>query len=278
MGIFERILRFWIIRYILGPKSFSAILGFISGRDVPKWLLRPFLRFYIWKYNINIDEFDVNIDTVASFKDFFIRKFKQGKRQFTGDFVSPAESIVTDYGYIEDEKNLEVKGMVCKMNDFFYEASPYNFKSFAIFYLSPADYHRVHAPFDITINKIVYIPGDLYSVKPKTVEKKDTLYCDNRRVVLYGDSKYGKVGIILVGALIVGKIILNFGKRPKHKRYKVEEVNVKISKGEEIGRFELGSTVILLMEDGYLVNMPVEKGKHILLGTDLSKAFENLSV
>jgi len=273
MGIFERILRFWIIRYILGPKSFSAIIGFISGRDVPKWMLRPFLKFYIWKYDIDIEEFDVDIDAVPSFTEFFIRKFKPGKRYFTGKFVSPAESIVTDYGFIENEKQLEVKGMICKMNDFFYETPPYNFKSFAIFYLSPADYHRVHAPFDIRINKIVYIPGDLYSVKPKTVEKKDTLYCDNRRVVLYCDSEYGKVGIILVGALIVGKIVLNFGHRPKSRKYKVEEVNVKISKGEEIGRFELGSTVILLMEDGYLVNLPVKKGDHILLGTDLSEAF-----
>jgi phosphatidylserine decarboxylase len=273
MGIFERILRFWIIRYILGPKSFSAIIGFISGRDVPKWMLRPFLKFYIWKYDIDIEEFDVDIDAVPSFTEFFIRKFKPGKRYFTGKFVSPAESIVTDYGFIENEKQLEVKGMICKMNDFFYETPPYNFKSFAIFYLSPADYHRVHAPFDIRINKIVYIPGDLYSVKPKTVEKKDTLYCDNRRVVLYGDSEYGKVGIILVGALIVGKIVLNFGHRPKSRKYRVEEVNVKISKGEEIGRFELGSTVILLMEDGYLVNLPVKKGDHILLGTDLSEAF-----
>ncbi|HHH54601.1 MAG TPA: phosphatidylserine decarboxylase [Bacteroidetes bacterium] len=278
MGIFERILRFWIIKHILGPKSFSAIIGFISGRDVPKWLLRPFIRFYIWKYNIRIDEFDVDIDTVSSFTEFFIRKFKPGRRQFKGDFVSPAESIVTDYGYIENKKQLEVKGMVCKMNDFFYESPPYDFKSFAIFYLSPADYHRVHAPFDITINKIVYIPGDLYSVKPKTVEKKDTLYCDNRRVVLYGNSKYGKVGIILVGALIVGKIVLSFGTRPKSKKYKTEEVNIKISKGEEIGRFELGSTVIMLMEDGYLVNMPVKKGTHILLGTDLSESFQNLSI
>lgn len=269
MGLFERILRFWVIKYILGPKTFSAILGFISGRDVPKWLLKPFLKFYIWKYNIDINQFDIDIYKVQSFTEFFIRKFKEGQRNFDGKISSPAESVITDNGLIQNHKQLQVKGMTCTMDDFFYEKPPYHFKSFAIFYLSPADYHRVHAPFDLHINKIVYIPGDLYSVKPKTVQKKDTLYCDNRRVVLYGESEFGKFGLILVGALIVGKIVLNFGNRPKFKRYKTEDVDVDIKQGEELGRFELGSTVILLLDNDILNNLPYKKGTHILLGSKL---------
>lgn len=269
MSIFERILRFWIIRYIIGPRRFSAFLGFISGRDVPKWLLRPFLKFYIWKYNIDISEFDIDINKAGSFTDFFTRQFKEGKRKFEGDFVSPSESTITDFGEIQPQRKLDVKGMECRINDFFYGKPLYSFKSFAIFYLSPADYHRVHSPFDIDIEKIVYIPGDLYSVKPKRVEKNSTLFCDNKRVVLYGNSKYGKIAIILVGALIVGKIVLNFGNRPKSKKHRIEDINVSLKKGEEIGLFELGSTVILLMENGYLSKMSVSKGEHVLVGTNL---------
>ena len=269
MGLFEKILRFWVIKYILGPKTFSAIIGFISGRDVPKWLLRPFLKFYIWKYDINIDEFDIDIDKVQSFTEFFIRNFKEGKRTFEGGISSPTESIITDYGLIQNDKQLNVKGMTCRMNDFFNEKPPFQFKSFIIFYLSPADYHRVHAPFDLHINKIVYIPGDLYSVKPKTVQKKQTLYCDNRRVVLYGDSDFGKFGLILVGALIVGKIVLNFGNRPKPRKNKTEEIDITIKKGQEIGKFELGSTVILLLDTDILEKIPYDKGTHVLLGAGL---------
>ena len=269
MSIFERILRFWLIKHIIGPRRFSALLGFVSGRDVPKWILRPFIKFYIWKYNINIDEFDVDINKVSSFTDFFIRKFKPGKRNFNGKFVSPAESTITDFGYIQVERKLKIKGMECRIYDFFNGDSNHEFKSFVIFYLSPADYHRVHAPFDMHITKIVYIPGDLFSVKPKTVQKRGTLYCDNKRVILYGDSPFGKFSMILIGALIVGKIILNFGNRPKSKKYKIENVNIKIAKGEEIGRFEIGSTVILLLDNDLLAKLNVKKGQHVLVGQNL---------
>ena len=270
MGVFERILRFWLIKHIIGPKRFSALLGFVSGRDVPKWILRPFIRLYVWKYNIDINEFDVDIDKAGSFTDFFTRKFKEGKRSFEGEFVSPAESTVTDFGIIQAERKLEVKGMECRINDFFSDAPEYEFKSFAIFYLSPADYHRVHAPFDMHVEKIVYIMGDLYSVKPKTVQKRGTLYCDNKRVILYGESSFGKFSMILVGALIVGKIILNFGSHPKKsKETLTEEVDIKIKKGEEIGRFELGSTVILLLDNDLLSNLSVKKGQHVLVGQPL---------
>lgn len=274
MGIFERILRFWLIKHIIGPRRFSALLGFISGRDVPKWILRPFIKFYIWKYNIDISEFDIDIDKVGSFTEFFIRKFKPGKRSFDGEFVSPAESTITDFGDIRPERKLEVKGMECKIKDFFNGAPiDYDFKSFAIFYLSPADYHRVHAPFDMNITKIAYIAGDLYSVKPKTVQKRGTLYCDNRRVILYGESDFGHFSMILVGALIVGKIILNFGSHPKLKEYKketkIEQVDINIKKGEEIGRFEIGSTVILLFDTDILTKLKVQKGQHVLVGQPL---------
>lgn len=270
MNIFERILRFWIIKHILGPKRFSALLGFISGRDVPQWILRPFLKFYIWKYNIDISKFDIDVSKVKSFTDFFTRKFKEGQRTFNGKLVSPAESVVTDFGKIEKSHVLSVKGMECHIDDLLNGESMYDNSTFAIFYLSPADYHRVHVPFDVNINKIVYVPGDLFSVKPNRLDKNTTLFCNNRRVVMYGTSEFGKVVIIMVGALIVGRIVLNFGNRPKSRVHKVEEVNVNIKKGQELGIFELGSTVILLMENDILNDLNVKKGQHVMVGQNLT--------
>lgn len=269
MGIFERIIRFWLIKYLIGPKRFSAFLGFISGRDAPKWLLRPFLKLYIWKYNIDVSQFDIGVDEVKSFTDFFTRKFKPNQREFKGNLISPAESVLSDYGEIRKNQIVEIKGMGCRLHDFFTSIPENDFHSFAIFYLSPADYHRVHAPFDMEIKRVVYIPGDLYSVKPKSVEKNDTLFCENRKVVLYGNCPFGKFAMILVGALIVGKIVLNFGNRPKSRKYKVEDLQINLSKGEEVGVFELGSTVILLMEKDILKEISVGKGKHVLVGSNL---------
>ena len=270
MNIFERILRFWIIKHILGPKRFSALLGFISGRDVPRWILRPLLKFFIWKYKIDISLFDIDIKKVKSFTDFFTRKFKKGQRTFEGKLISPAESVVTDFGKIETSHILSIKGMECHIDDLLNGESMYDNSSFAVFYLSPADYHRVHVPFDIKIDKIVYVPGDLYSVKPNRLEKNSTLFCDNRRVVMYGTSEFGKVAIIMVGALIVGRIVLNFGNRPKSRVNKVEEIKIDLKKGEELGTFELGSTVILLMENEILSNLTIHKGQHVLVGQDLT--------
>lgn len=269
MNIFERILRFWIIKHLVGPKRFSALLGFISGRDIPRWVLNPFLRFFIWKYKIDISQFDIELNKVKSFTDFFTRKFKSGQRTFDGKLVSPAESVVTDFGKIEKNLILQIKGMKCHIDDLLNGESMYDNSSFAVFYLSPADYHRVHVPFDVSINKVVYVPGDLYSVQPNRLEKNSTLFCNNRRVVMYGTSEFGRVVIIMVGALIVGKIILNFGNRPKSKINKVEEVNVNLKKGEELGIFELGSTVILLMENETLTNLNIERGQHVLVGQNI---------
>ncbi len=267
--MFERIIRARGVRSFFGPQKFSAFMGYFADRKMPKWILNPVLHSYIRYYDIDMSEFKREVGEFVSFTDFFTRKLKEGARNFKGKLISPAESIVTDYGLVSDEMVVEVKGMGCKLVLFLKKILTINFKSFAIFYLSPADYHRFHAPFDMTIEKIVYIPGDLYSVKPKNVNKYDTLFCDNRKVVIYGDSEFGKFAMVLVGALVVGKIVLNFGMKPGKKDLVEENTDFSFNKGDELGVFELGSTVILLTESDVLNNIAINKGEHVLVGQSL---------
>ncbi len=261
----ERLIRIWGN----GPQKFSAFMGHFAEKRIPKWILKPVLKAYISYYHIDMNLFKRGVEEYMSFTDFFTRRLKDGVRTFEGLLISPAESILTDFGLVSSNMEVKVKGMGCKLALFLRKIVTINFKSFAIFYLSPADYHRFHAPFDMEIEKLIYIPGDLYSVKPKNVEKYNTLFCDNRKVVIYGSSDYGKFAMVLVGALVVGKIVLNFGKKRGTKLFEEEIVNLRFDKGDELGAFELGSTVILLTESDVLSVLTVEKGEHVLVGQDL---------
>ncbi len=267
--MFESIIRSWGIRNIFGPQIFSAFMGFFASKKVPKWMLNPVLKKYVKHYHIDMGQFEGEIGDFASFTDFFTRKLKPNARQFQGRLLSPADSIVTDFGKVSSDMIIEVKGMACKLSTFLKKILNINFKSFAIFYLSPADYHRFHAPFDMQIEKIIYVPGDLYSVNPKNVDKYDTLFCDNRKIVLYGNSEFGKFAMVLVGALVVGKIILNFGTKKLTKSIDEEHISVNFKKGEELGAFELGSTVILLTEKDILDKINISKGEHVHVGQNL---------
>ncbi|MGE5356853.1 MAG: archaetidylserine decarboxylase [Deltaproteobacteria bacterium] len=265
---------FWLYRFlthnrILNPVKFSSWMGKIAARKTPAYILQPLLKLYIRHYQIEMEQFDTDLKKVKTFNEFFTRKLKPGYRSFEGNFLSPADSVLTDFGTITDEIKLSVKGMECSMIDLFSGIEHSNFRSFAVFYLSPADYHRFHAPFDFEIEKIAYIPGKLHSVKPDKLDKYGDLYCMNRRVIIFGRSDYGNFALILVGALVVGRIVLNFFRIKGRKKFQMETFEKTILKGQELGYFELGSTVILLMENDILHSVNKNKGQHVLVGENL---------
>ena len=264
-----KIFRFLVDNKLINPIKFSTVLGRLASGKFPGFILIPFLRFYIYFYKIKLDDFDINLKKVKSFNEFFIRKLKPGVRDFRGDFMSPADSQITDYGYLTAERTFEVKGLECDHKGLLNSNNEYENKSFAIFYLSPADYHRFHSPFDIKVDKISYIPGKLHSVKPKKTNKYSDLYCLNRRVIISGTTKWGRGTIILVGALVVGKIVLHSFKLKSRKRFQTQELDLEFKAGEEMGYFELGSTVILMMENEILNDIKFDIGTHVNVGDPL---------
>lgn len=264
------IFRFLTHNKILNPIRFSALMGRFASRRIPGFILHPLISLYVWFYKIRLEDYDIEINKVKTFNEFFTRKLKTGARKFEGELLSPSDSKVTDYGSVTNDIKLAIKGMECSINELLYERNECLFSSFAVFYLSPADYHRFHAPFDMEIEKIAYVPGKLHSVKPKKLDNYSDLYCMNRRVILFGNSKFGKFAMILVGALVVGRIVLSFHPLKNRRKHQYFQVNYSLKKGEEIGYFELGSTIIMLMESDILSSLEITSDQHILVGQELS--------
>lgn len=238
----------------------SRIAGYMSNLRKPAWAVRIFIKIYSKHYKIDLSDFVIPDKGFKTFNSFFTRKLKKNTRIIEKGLVSPVDGSVFDFGKVDPDDKIYVKfkyyyidELICAEFD--------SMNSYAVFYLSPADYHRVHAGFDMKIDEISYLPGTLFSVKEKTVYKKDRVYCRNERIVIHGDSEFGKFYFILVGALIVGKVKLCFDSglktniRKGNYSKKVYNTPVEVKKGEEVGYFEMGSSVIILLEDKCLSTM-----------------------
>ncbi len=176
-------------------------------------------------------------------------------------FISPCDALISEQGRIEDFKAFAIKGMMYNVDEllgsFFSDKDKQKLESgsFLNLYLSPSDYHRYHAPCDMKVLHAVQISGKLYPVNFKYLNKVPKLFCENERVILECFSEtFGLFYLVFVGALNVGKMAFNFDKRiqtnakiGEDKSYKYE--NLTLKKGDELGRFEMGSTIVVLFEN-----------------------------
>lgn len=264
-----------IIQRIGIARAITGILGLLAYCRFPAWLMKRVVRRYIRAYNINMDEFEYDPARFTSFNTFFTRHFKPGMRIFAEGVASPAEGLITAAGSFSEGQLFHVKGSYYPVSALLNQEVQFAEGSFATIYLSPADYHRVHAPFDCTVNRIDYRRGKLKTVKPGQVGKEPLLYCENDRVIIEGVSEYGRFYMVLVGAVVVGRIRLAFidGVR---KGCFFDNLQTDLVKGEEAGLFELGSTVILLFENDTLAKAELLEGKHVLLGESLVQSNREL--
>lgn len=226
---------------------------------VKNFLIRQFIR----RYAIDLDELENREpEHYASFNDFFTRPLRAGARSIAvgnDSVVSPADGSVSQIGTIDNERLIQAKGKYFTVEDligsrFFREA---DFKDglFTTLYLSPRDYHRVHMPTSGRLIATQYIPGQLFSVNQATSQLIDNLFAKNERLVCLFEGEAGTFAIILVGAMLVAGI-----ESVWHGHYKSEQpffsesnaAETFLEKGEEMGRFKYGSTVILLFQQGAL--------------------------
>ncbi|MDD3741539.1 MAG: archaetidylserine decarboxylase [Bacteroidales bacterium] len=232
----------------------SRIAGYLSNRKRPSWLAKILICIFKKKYSIDLSEFIVPENGFKTFNSFFTRKLKDDARIIGDGIISPVDGSVFDFGSVDPDNKIFVKFKYYYIDDLI-NGEFDNMSSYAVFYLAPSDYHRVHASFDMKIDEISYLPGTLFSVKEKTVYKKDRVYCRNERIVIHGNCEFGKFYFILVGALIVGKVKLCFDSELKTNirkgLYSKKKYNsaIEIKKAEEVGYFEMGSSVIILLEN-----------------------------
>lgn len=242
----------------VNKKALSACFGWLANRRLPHHFLLRLIDAFVHSFSIDLSEFDFKRDSVRTFNEFFTRKLKPGSRACGGEICAPADGFVSSIGAVGQNRLFQVKGKTYHLKDLLNDQPSFQNGSFLSIYLSLADYHRVHLPFDATLLSIRRIPGTLYSLSPKTLEKIDRVYCRNERVVLEGVCAFGRFYLLLVGAIVVGKIEIN----PDC------ALNRPLKQGMEVGSFQMGSSVLLVLESEKLSHL-ADNLEHLKMGDTL---------
>lgn len=276
---------FILFQHIVPQHLLSRLVGTIADSETP-WVKNLFIRWFAKKYQINMAEAREEIPSnYPSFNAFFTRELKEGARPIDQDqnaVVSPADGAISQLGKIESGRIFQAKGRGYALTTLLggdqQRAEPFVKGNFATIYLSPRDYHRVHMPVAGTLTHTTYIPGDLFSVNQTTAEGVEQLFARNERLVAYFDTEFGPMAMVLVGAMIVAGIETVWSgqeaprlKKPIHTPFINQSSSpIRLEKGEEMGRFKLGSTVILLFGEDRIswdesldATSPVQLGKTI---------------
>lgn len=248
------------LMYLLPRERLTRAVGVVTGAEVPSAVLQPVLRTYIRAYDVDMSDYRVPEGGFRSFNEFFTRPLKEGRRPVDAgplEAISPADGRLDDAGEITPERSFLVKGQryrVEELLDDAREAERYQGGTFAVVYLSPRDYHRVHAPIAGAVRSVKHVPGTLFPVNNFGVKHVPQLFSRNERVVVHLEAAQGvHAAVVLVGAMVVGQIRLAFDApaRPPHGGAPASRVYpsgaVTLERGDEVGAFLLGSTVVLLL-------------------------------
>jgi phosphatidylserine decarboxylase len=234
----------------------SRAVGRLCDQPIPSGLARAVERAYCRAYQVNMDEAEGHLGSYPSFDAFFTRPLKKGARSISADpVVSPSDGKLSCLGRIDTGGQIHVKGQLYEAGELSGDESDarrYSGGQFAVVYLAPGDYHRVHAPVDGKITLLRGIPGDLFPVNSLGERYVQRLFVRNNRVAIVIETeKLGRVTVVMVGATIVGRISVNALPGPSvPPGVHVIEPGFEVAKGDEIGMFHLGSTAVVLFEPG----------------------------
>ncbi|WP_374962439.1 archaetidylserine decarboxylase [Spongiibacter tropicus] len=247
---------FIILQYLLPQHLLSRLVGKLAECRLP-WLKNLLIRRFITQYKVDMSEaVDSAPEAYANFNAFFTRALKDGARPIAeAPVVCPADGAISQLGEINRGRIFQAKGQDYSLQTLLGDdkalTAEFDGGSFATIYLSPRDYHRVHMPVDGTLRSMTYVPGKLFSVNTTTAENVRSLFARNERAICVFDTEFGPMAMILVGAMIVAGIetvwdgqVAPPPRQLTTRSYPQEAPTLK--KGEEMGRFKLGSTVILL--------------------------------
>ena len=246
-------------------------------------MIRPFAR----AFDIAVSEAEMGVEDYPSLNAFFTRRLKPGARPVDDDpaaLVSPVDGTVSAAGTCEQDRLLQVKGSYYDLFGLLREgamARRFENGTYLTLYLSPQDYHRIHAPLDLAIEGLSYMPGTLLAVNPPSVRWNPGLYTQNERIILYASCSAGDMALILVGANCVGSISLTFhdfrtncfGRGPMRLNF---DQPVNVNKAEELGAFEMGSTVILLFTPDRVKLEFAKEGMPVRVGQRIASNFKEV--
>ena len=248
-------------QYLLPKRALTQFGGLIaSAHGGP--LTTRLVRWFVGRYQVDMSEAaDPDIGHYASFNEFFTRALRADARPLAGaDLVCPVDGAISQFGAIERDQILQAKGhhysTTALLGGDAGLAARFQDGAFATLYLSPRDYHRIHMPCDGRLVRMIYVPGALFSVNPVTARGVPGLFARNERVVCLFESDQGPFVLALVGATIVGSMatvwhgVVNPPRAAQVRTWRYDDAPVVLAQGQEMGRFLLGSTVVLLFPKG----------------------------
>jgi phosphatidylserine decarboxylase len=254
---------FVLSQYVLPKKALTTLAGWgASARGGA--LTTRFIRWFVGRYGVNMAEAaNPDIASYATFNEFFSRPLKAGARPLAqADLISPVDGAISQFGPIRKDQIFQAKGhdysTTALVGGDAQLAAQFEDGHFATLYLSPKDYHRIHMPCDGRLTRMIYVPGDLFSVNPATARGVPGLFARNERVVCVFESQHGPFVLTLVGATIVGSMattwhgVINPPRSAKVREWHYKDLPISFKKGDEMGRFLLGSTVVMLFPKGPL--------------------------
>jgi phosphatidylserine decarboxylase len=235
-------------------------VGWTATRSLPSPLRSLAYRAFARAVGANLDEAELPLGAYRSLGDFFCRRLRPGVRPIETDpraIISPCDGVIAAIGVVIDGSLVQAKGRNYQLHELLADdelAARLTGGAYVTIYLSPRDYHRVHTPVDATLESYDYLPGTLWPVNPRVANRRDGILARNERVVIrLNAGALGHVAVVMVGAAGVGNIRLEHGPdsatlRGHHERRRVELSNVTVARGDELGAFRLGSTVVVVFE------------------------------
>ncbi len=257
-----------ILQYIIPKQVITSLAGKLAHLEGGN-ATSAFIQWFIKRYQVNMSEAaNHDVASYKTFNAFFTRPLKTGARQLAqADFICPVDGAISQFGNIEEDQIFQAKGhrysTLALVGGNQTLANKFENGHFACLYLSPKDYHRIHMPCDGTLVSMTYVPGALFSVNPTTAQGVPGLFARNERVVCeFASEIHGSFVMVLVGATIVGSMatvwheantgvkdgIINPPRTGKPRTWTYENQKISLKQGEEMGRFLLGSTVVMLFE------------------------------
>jgi len=248
------------LQAVLPQHLLSRLVGKLAQLERPVWLKNLLIRSFMKRYDIDLTEATCSSgEDFPHFNAFFTRSLREGTRPLaSSEWIHTADGVLSQRGGVSSGQVVQAKGRNYSVQALLAgteeEASRYASGCFATTYLSPRDYHRVHMPIRGLLVKTRYVPGDLFSVNAATVDRVDGLLARNERLVCFFETEQGGVAVVMVGALIVAGIATVWGGREapgageiREQVWTANEAPL-LEAGQEMGRFFLGSTVVLVTE------------------------------
>jgi phosphatidylserine decarboxylase len=268
-------------QYVYPKRALTVFAGFVAGNP---WgtITTAIIRDFIRRYDVNMAE-AVNPDpaSYATFNDFFTRALRPELRPLAyAPYICPVDGSISQFGSIERDQIFQAKGhnysITALVGGDAALAAQFRDGGFATLYLSPRDYHRIHMPSDGRLMRMIYVPGELFSVNPVTARGVPGLFARNERVVSVFETAHGPMVLVLVGATVVGSMatvwhgVVNPPRTRNVREWRYDDQTVQLKQGEEMGRFLLGSTVVMLWPKGRIrFNPDWVPGRTVRLGEEM---------